>query len=427
MNNIDPDLFDLATATFSIKQIEFSDSYEIYIVDCNALFTELTALKSDGKRDIRHVAFGVDSESPEELYSFSLQSKKGDCLLKFKTTTNCLFSRISPGKEGCLHLVCSDYTEIQNQLDSYNMQQIGYGKYIENFQGMAFQRMMKPELKSVFTAGAYELITGYGSEQAKNLMSWMKIVHPEDRERVSNIGLELYDKPGTIMELEYRIIRKDGHIRWIHSYDSHFISEDGKMEMVQGLIVDITDQKKQELELKKANNIIVEQNKKLEEMSMTDHLTGLSNRRAMQQFLEYLMADFTRTKEPFSILMIDLDDFKEINDRFGHDAGDVVLCGVSRIFQNSLRQIDFKSRWGGEEFLISLPRTDAEMGLSIAEKLLEKVRTSVFEHKNIDMKMTFSGGLATFDRKISIETLIKEADRALYKAKESGKNRICTV
>ncbi len=427
MNSIDPDLFDFATATFSIKRKGSSNSYELYIVDCNLMFTELTALESDSTCDVLYKAFDADSDYPEELYSLSKKRLKGDLLLRYITTSNCLYSRIRPDKEGLLHLVCSNYTEIQNRLDSYNMQQIGYRKYIENFHGMAFQRMMKPEVRSVFTAGAYEAITGYGSEQAKDLMTWMEIIHPEDLERVRNSGLELYDKSGLIMELEYRIIRKDGKIRWIHSYDNHFVSQDGNMEMVQGLIVDITEQKNQELELTKANDIIVDQNKKLEEMTMTDHLTGLSNRRAMQQFFKYLMEDFIRTKESFCILMLDLDNFKAINDRFGHDGGDAVLCGISRVFQDSLRKIDFKSRWGGEEFLILLPRTGLEAGRSIADKLLEKVRSSVFEHNNIDMKISFSGGLAVYNRKISMETLIKEADEALYEAKESGKNKICTV
>jgi diguanylate cyclase (GGDEF)-like protein/PAS domain S-box-containing protein len=427
LNKIDPDLFDLAVASVSVQYNGTTDLYDFYVHECNALYSQLTSIVADTDANIADSVFAEGGVDLAELFRIQEQSEKGEQILRYITTGKSLLTRISPGESESLQFVCIDYTLVNRQLRSFSMQKIGYQKYIENFHGMAFQRMLKPEIKSVFTAGAYEEITGYTSEQAKDFLSWLEIVHPDDQEKIRQGGFELYDRPGIKMDLEYRIIRKDGEIRWIHSYDNHFLSEDGNMQMVQGLIIDVTELKKQELELQEANNKIREQNEKLEEMTMTDHLTGLSNRRAMHQVLDYLIDDFKRTKESFCILMIDLDNFKQINDRLGHDAGDTVLCGISRIFNESLRKIDFKARWGGEEFLISLPRTDTENGLIIGEKLLETVRNTVFEHNNIDIKMTFSGGLATYNRKISMEILIKEADRALYKAKEAGKNKICTV
>jgi len=427
LDKIDPDSFALAVASVVVKKNTLSDSYSIFVVECNELFSELTSIGADRDRNLVDVVFPEGSVEPAELYRMQNQAEKGEKILNFNITGKSLLTRISPVGSEYLKFVCVDYTSIQRQLNSFSMQKIGYQKYIENFHGMAFQRMTKPVIKSVFTAGAYEEITGYSADQAKDFLSWLEIVHPEDQERVRQGSVELYDHRGTKMEMEYRIIKKDGEIRWVHSYDNHFLSEDEKMQMVQGLIVDVTDFKNQEFELQEANKKIQKQNEKLEEMSMTDHLTGLSNRRAMQQVLEYLIDDYKRTKESFCILMIDLDDFKKINDRFGHDAGDAVLCGISRIFSEVLRKIDFKCRWGGEEFLISLPRTNEKTGIKIGEKLLETVRSTAIEHHNIDIQMSFSAGLAFYNRNISLESLIKEADRALYKAKNSGKGKICVI
>ena len=144
----------------------------------------------------------------------------------------------------------------------------------------------------------------------------------------------------------------------------------------------------------------------------------------MQKVLEYLVHNYKRTGEKFSLIMIDLDHFKKINDKYGHDGGDTVLTGISKLLEKKFRKVDIKARWGGEEFLIVLPHTDKNEASKIAEKFLNEIRKTIFEHNNIDISVTFSGGVSTYDKNISIESILKEADRALYQAKENGRDRI---
>ncbi|MBI9096988.1 MAG: sensor domain-containing diguanylate cyclase [Spirochaetaceae bacterium] len=425
MTSFNPDLFDLAVAEISVKSEPSSGSFELFILECNDLFTELTTVKAHKDIDVAEFAFGRRrNKYLAELYKFQTEKIRGEMVLRYKPMRKYLLTKILPLETGTLQLVCFNFTSFQRRLNSYSLQEIGYVQYIENLHGLAFQRLLKPDRKEVFTAGAYEEITGYTREQAKDFKSWLEIIHPEDKTRIEEAAFLLYNEPSHKSEQEYRIIRKDGKIRWIHSYDCNFTSEDGNMQMAQGLMVDVTKQKLMELKLIEANAKILEQNERLEEMSMTDHMTGLSNRRAMQQVLEYLIDNYKRTGEVFSILMIDLDNFKQVNDKYGHDAGDAVICEVSRLLKKNLRKIDYKSRWGGEEFLVSLPRVDGEEALKIGKKLLQAVRETVIEHHKIDIHVTFSMGVTTYNRKISFQTLLKEADRALYKAKETGRNKI---
>lgn len=419
---------EFAQAIISSKNNEISKSNHFLINKCNDSFTELTGLTA-GSDSFLEVSSDIKAceACGASLIRCIKDNKKDYLILKFTKTGKYLYTKVTPESESTIKLLCVDFTSIQRQLDSFKFQERGYSTYIKNFHGMAFQRLLKPEIKSIFTAGAYEDITGYTSDQAKNFDTWKEIIHPDDKEWVAKEAEALYNDTGYKKDFEYRIIRRDGSIGWLHTYDCNFLSEDGTMQMVQGLIVDVTAQKQQELKLKEANRKIQEQNKKLERMSMTDYLTGLSNRRFAQQVLNYLIHNFKRTGETFSLLMIDLDHFKKINDKYGHYGGDAVLTGVSKILKESLREIDIKARWGGEEFLVILPRTTCEDVDRIAWKLLRKVRETVFEYNNINIKVTFSGGVSTYDKAVSMQMALHEADEALYQAKDKGRDQIISL
>lgn len=188
---------------------------------------------------------------------------------------------------------------------------------------------------------------------------------------------------------------------------------------------------KDEIFTEKSNAAIAEmrvrfETDQMEKLSYTDQLTGLSNRRHMQAEIREMILEQRSSGTPFTVLMIDLDNFKNINDLYGHDAGDAVLREVADIFQTSLRKIDIKSRWGGEEFVILLPHTSIENARNIGEKLLQKVRSAEVSHEAHTIHVTFSCGIASCGDDSTAETLIKEADDALYLAKNSGRNRIIT-
>ena len=167
----------------------------------------------------------------------------------------------------------------------------------------------------------------------------------------------------------------------------------------------------------------------LRRQSETDALTGIANRRRFHQAFEAECSRFGRGHAPFSVLMIDLDHFKNVNDRFGHLAGDAVLRGVAATLVGVLRKTDLPARYGGEEFAVLLLETRQEGAMVIAEKIRAAVRIGVFEMDNALIPVTISVGVASHASDCDIDPLIllKKADLALYRAKAAGRDRVETV
>jgi diguanylate cyclase (GGDEF)-like protein len=161
--------------------------------------------------------------------------------------------------------------------------------------------------------------------------------------------------------------------------------------------------------------------------SERDGLTGLYNRRSLDAFLTRELARSRRSKQPLSIALFDIDFFKKINDVYGHQAGDDVLRQLSGLIQDNLRQSDILARYGGEEFTILLPETRCIEGLTLLERLREKVEAHLFLAGGKPLKVTISLGITQFDvaRHESPAALLDEGDKALYEAKENGRNRVC--
>ncbi len=179
--------------------------------------------------------------------------------------------------------------------------------------------------------------------------------------------------------------------------------------------------------LESTRRLLTETTRRLEEMATTDELTGLYNRRHV---MEELKAEFSRSMRfglPLSCLAIDLDFFKEVNDRYGHLAGDEALRQISDLFQRNFREPDILARSGGEEFLVILPQTDIQGALAKAELLRKQVEQHAFTvDQETTIQMTISIGAATYpDERIhNIDHLLKVADDALYRSKETGRNRV---
>jgi diguanylate cyclase (GGDEF)-like protein len=150
-----------------------------------------------------------------------------------------------------------------------------------------------------------------------------------------------------------------------------------------------------------------------------DALTGLANRRALEEILSAEISRAQRFEHDLAVVLLDLDRFKEINDSFGHAAGDVMLRAVSRLLTSLARQGDTVARWGGEEFVVVLPETD----LPGAQRFAERLRRTIESHVVGDMKTSASCGVATMLPEDSVEELLGAADRALYQAKTNGRNR----
>jgi diguanylate cyclase (GGDEF)-like protein len=154
-------------------------------------------------------------------------------------------------------------------------------------------------------------------------------------------------------------------------------------------------------------------------MALTDNLTGLSNRAHMNQILHKEFSRFERHNQRFGIIMLDIDNFKLINDKYGHETGDIVLKKLAATFANAIRSSDYIARWGGEEFLSCCTTIEEEDLLPIAETIRQLVANTAFEH---NAQVTASLGCAAIVKGESIVNLIRRADVALYEAKNNGRN-----
>lgn len=157
------------------------------------------------------------------------------------------------------------------------------------------------------------------------------------------------------------------------------------------------------------------------QMAVTDSLTGIANRRGLQDTLTEEHARMKRYGGHFSVLILDLDRFKEINDRHGHDAGDKVLIEISKLLESESREVDTVGRWGGEEFMAILPHVGVSKATEVASRIRSKVENHAF-HDAIDV--TLSIGVAECAAGETVEQLVSRADQALYKAKQGGRNRV---
>ena len=173
-----------------------------------------------------------------------------------------------------------------------------------------------------------------------------------------------------------------------------------------------------------ANETLREQNQLLETLAVTDSLTGVYNRKKLDDILADEFARFQRNQRPFAVLMLDLDNFKSINDNFGHAAGDSVLAHVAAILKESVRKVDYVARYGGEEFVVVLVETALDAALEIAERIRAEVEVPYLGLTNQLIAVTVSLGVTNSREGDGPEETLARADRALYKAKRAGRNQV---
>lgn len=265
-------------------------------------------------------------------------------------------------------------------------------------------------------------------EQTKQLNEIYKNIEAE-KQKLSNAILDVKNKEDIVKSLvelqkqkqeEFEKTKKDLELL-------NFQIEDQKNKLLLKETI-ISEQKNAMLILAILFIIIlalgingIRQNRLLRDLSQTDTLSGLYNRRFMNKKLEEEISKYKRYKIPFSILLLDIDHFKKINDNYGHDKGDFVIKTISSLIRRNIRSSDICSRWGGEEFLILASNSDLKSALKLSENLKELIEKSQFETK---YSITISIGVSTFDENLSQEELLKLADNALYKAKKNGRNRV---
>jgi diguanylate cyclase (GGDEF)-like protein len=162
-------------------------------------------------------------------------------------------------------------------------------------------------------------------------------------------------------------------------------------------------------------------------LSRTDTLTGLPNRREAEERLAQEWSRYQRVDSEFSVLLCDIDHFKNVNDQLGHPAGDIALRAVAQQLAQTCRTVDCVSRWGGEEFLIILPATPLHHAADLAERLRHNIAARTIDTGRSQLSLRLSIGCASMLPRQSIDLLIDRADTALYRAKATGRNRVCTA
>lgn len=239
-------------------------------------------------------------------------------------------------------------------------------------------------------------------------------LHPDDYDRVMNNMIDHLKGVTHVYEVEYRILAKDGQYKWY--YDRGSITkrdESGKPLLLAGIVFDITEKKLQELNM-------AEEKATLEIKAVTDELTGALNHRGIIEQLNESTKQASHINQPISVLMLDIDDFKLVNDTYGHLIGDSVLKDIVVLSKENLRQTDFIGRYGGEEFLVIFTNTSRK----VAHEIANRIRKAIEQHHfTKDIKVTISGGVYEYPGG-SLYDLIHQADINLYEAKRTGKNKI---
>lgn len=169
------------------------------------------------------------------------------------------------------------------------------------------------------------------------------------------------------------------------------------------------------------NRKLTSLNKALERLSVTDTLTGVFNRLKIDAVLEQEIVRANRFGQPFSVIMLDIDHFKSVNDTYGHQAGDQVLIAIATILRENTRETDIVGRWGGEEFIVICPQTERSGAVNLADGLRQKIERHTFA---IAERKSASFGVATYQTGDLAAALVKRADSALYQAKDTGRNRV---
>lgn len=266
------------------------------------------------------------------------------------------------------------------------------------------QRMIyvSPAYERIFGRSAALLLADYGE--------WRNSIYPDDIDYAAE-SLAKVLETGAVEFREYRIIRADGQLRWLS--DKCFVSPRGaeRPNIIVGIAEDITEKKRLEGELHR--------------LATTDVLTQSSNRR---HFFECARREFEHARKfgsPLAFLLLDLDDFKKINDQYGHQVGDEVLRRLAHCGSNALRRGDLFGRIGGEEFAALFPGCEQNVALQVAERLQREVQRLSFQSEGTSFRITVSQGLTTLlAADVSLDALYARADAAMYLAKRQGKNQI---
>jgi diguanylate cyclase (GGDEF)-like protein/PAS domain S-box-containing protein len=282
-----------------------------------------------------------------------------------------------------------------------------------------------------YSPGYYRMLGYEPHEFPSEPQEWINLVHPEERDLVTQVDADILENRIESFEIEMRLRAKNGDWKWILSRGKMVgLGQDGRALRVVGTHVDITERKRIEEALRRANRKLENQasanlalQQLLIEQATHDALTSLYNRRFMDDALQRELARAGRENYPVCVMMLDIDHFKDFNDTYGHDAGDQVLVALGRLLRLSIRQSDIACRYGGEEFVIILPGANVDDGCNRAEILRHDFAELTVEFEGKQLSATITVGVALYPlHGASPDELLRAADSAMYGAKSAGRN-----
>jgi diguanylate cyclase (GGDEF)-like protein/PAS domain S-box-containing protein/putative nucleotidyltransferase with HDIG domain len=281
------------------------------------------------------------------------------------------------------------------------------------------------ECVTMFNRGA-EMITGYRRDEIIGRPGSPALLSAEIADKLRRDVAQEADKAGGVCRFESALRTRSGQekaLSWTYTVAK---DEQGRPTHLVAFGFDLTETRQMQASLEKAKADLEKANAELERIANTDYLTGLVNRRQMTLLLEHEWAWSRRNDKPLSVILLDIDRFKAVNDTHGHEAGDAALKHMANVLRGRVRASDIIVRYGGEEFILVLPETDLNGASGLAESLRRIVQESPAAYGDMRIALSSSLGVATIEpgQNFSAETLIRMADEAMYCAKSLGGNRV---
>jgi len=292
-----------------------------------------------------------------------------------------------------------------------------YKFIIENIKDVAWK--LNPDFVFTFVSHNIKDMTGHKPEELLGQRMLDFLTEDSKKYIYGLIGKKTKNGTEELVLMAVQFICKDGSAKWVE-VSGNRIFERGNFAGYIGTTRDISEKKQYENNLNKYIDELRAMNARLEKMATVDVLTGIYNRRKFDDALSAII-DMKGSSIPFSLIFFDIDNFKSINDSFGHKVGDHVLQQISKLVLDNIRATDGLFRWGGEEFILILPDANLESAENIAEKIRNLIQDYDF---NIGHKITVSLGIGEHIAGESADQMMKRVDSALIRAKFQGKNRI---
>ncbi len=265
------------------------------------------------------------------------------------------------------------------------------------------------------------LILGYPVDELVG-QKYFYDLHPEaGREAFKAAAFEVFERQAPFVNLENQVQSRQGQLFWMSTNGTPILDDNGKLSGYRGSDTDITERKQADEKIRLLHA-------ELEQLAFTDYLTNLNNRRYFMQRGAEEVKRAKRNRHPLALILLDIDWFKEVNDSYGHDSGDMVLQHVAKVLKSNLREIDILGRIGGEEFAILLPNTCLTDAGLLAERVRQSIANSSFVMPGPSsqaVSITISlGGAALSPEMSSIDNLLSNADMAMYRAKQNGRDAV---